>query len=132
MTVRVPGEGGVPPGARQRGLGTHLGRDVGRPDPPGDQASGELGEAEEAPLTVAEARHRRRIAHGPAPDEVDVQADLQVGLGARQGRGFGRGREGHEERRRPHHATPVGLEDAARHSGREPEVVRRDDHRHGS
>ena len=132
MAVRVPGEDGEAPGARERGLHAHLGREIGRAHPSGHEAPGELGEPEEAPLAVAKAWHRRRIADGAAPDEVDVQPDLEIGLRARQGRGFGGRGEGHHERGGSHHAAAVRLQNAARHSGAEPEVVGRDDDPHGS
>jgi len=65
-----------------------------------------------------------------AADQIEVQADLEIRLAEGQRGRLLRVRVGHEERRRAHDATAMGLENAARHAGAEAEVVRGDDDAH--
>ena len=95
--MRVPRQRQDPPRTRQRGLRPHLGGELSRPHPAAEESAGELGEAQETTLRVHEAPDRRRVADRPALHEVDVQADLEVRLHARQRRRLRRRVGGHDQ-----------------------------------
>ena len=60
---------------------------------------------------VDEAADRRRIADGPAADQIDVEAHFKLRLQPRLRGRFGRGVGGHDERARADDAAAVRLED---------------------
>jgi len=65
----------------------------------------------------------------PAADEVDMQADLEPALGAREGGTLLAVRKGDEQRRGANDAVPMRVEHAPGHPGRDAEIVSRDDDR---
>ena len=118
VTVGVPREWQDSPGTSQRGLRPDLGRELAGAHASAEKPSGELRESEEATLAVDQASDRRRIAHRPSTNEIDVQAHLEVGLHARLCRRL-RGRvRGHDERGRTDDAAAMRLEDPLGHTRR--------------
>ena len=117
MPVRVPGPHLDAPLAGPCGLRAHLGRDVGEADPAGHEAGGEIGQTMEAAVGVDERGDGRGVGHGPAADEVDVQPDLELGLGAGELGALLAVGERHKQGRRPHHAVAMRLQHASVHPG---------------
>ena len=89
VPMRIPRERRDAPLARASHLGAHLGRKLGRADAAREHAAGELSERPEPPFAIDEARHRRRLAHRRATHEIDVKADLELGLAPGERRAFG-------------------------------------------
>ncbi len=130
MAVGVPRKRQDSPGAGEGGLGADLGGDVAGADAAAQEPFGELGEPQEPAFLVDEAPHRGGIADRPATDEIDVQANFEIGLHPCLRSGLGRRIGGHDERRRANDASAVGLEDPFGDARRQAKVVGRDDEVH--
>ena len=128
--MRVPRLREDSPGARHRRLSADLGGELAGADAAAEKPFGELGEPEKPSLGVDEAPDRRRVAHRPAADEVDVQANLEVRLHPCLRRRLGGRVGGHDERGGADDAAAMRLEDPSGDARREAEVVRGDHDRH--
>ena len=127
MAVRVPREREDPPGTRQSRLGADLAGELARADAAAEKPLGELDDPNKPPLLfVDEAPDRRRVAHRPPADEVDVQTDLKVRLHPRQCGRLGGRVGGHDERGRADDALAERLQDALGDTWGEAEIVRGD------